>query len=33
MSIEIIQSVVCENYYDFQHVNNFIFSQNFILLF
>jgi hypothetical protein len=29
MSGEIIQSVVCDNYYDFQHVN-FIFSQNFI---
>jgi hypothetical protein len=32
MSSEIIQSVVCDNYYNFQHFN-FIFSQNFILLF
>jgi hypothetical protein len=32
MSSKIIQSVVCDNYNDFQHVN-FIFSQNFILLF
>jgi hypothetical protein len=32
MSSEIIQSVICDNYNDFQHVN-FIFSQIFILLF
>jgi hypothetical protein len=32
MSSDIIESVVCDNYNDFQHVN-FIFSQNFILLF
>jgi hypothetical protein len=32
MSSEIIQSIVCDNYNDFQHVN-FIFSQNFISLF
>jgi hypothetical protein len=32
MSSEIIQSVIYDNYNDFQHVN-FIFSQNFILLF
>jgi hypothetical protein len=32
MSSEIIQSVACDNYDDFQHVN-FIFSQNVISLF
>jgi hypothetical protein len=32
MSSEIIQNVAYDNYDDFQHVN-FIFSQNFILLF
>jgi hypothetical protein len=32
MSSEIIQSVACDNYDDFQHVN-FIFSQIFISLF
>jgi hypothetical protein len=32
MSSEIVKSVVCNNYNDFQHVN-FIFSQNFISLF
>jgi hypothetical protein len=32
MSSEIIQSVVYDNYNDFQH-SNFIFSQNFISLF
>jgi hypothetical protein len=32
MSSQIIQSVVYDNYNDFQHVN-FIFSQNFISLF
>jgi hypothetical protein len=32
MSSEIIQSVVNDNYNDFQHVN-LIFSQNFISLF
>jgi hypothetical protein len=32
MSSEIIQSVVYDNYDDFQH-DNFIFSQNFISLF
>jgi hypothetical protein len=30
--VKFIQSVVCDNYYDFQHVN-FIFSQIFISLF
>jgi hypothetical protein len=32
MSSKIIQSVAYDNYDDFQHVN-FIFSQNFILVF
>jgi hypothetical protein len=32
MNSEIIQSVACDNYDDFQHVN-FIFWQNFISLF
>jgi len=32
MNSEIIQSVACDNYNDFQHVN-FIFSQVFISLF
>jgi hypothetical protein len=34
MSSEIIQSVVAyDNYDDFHHINNIIFSQNFISLF
>jgi hypothetical protein len=28
MSSEIIQSVVCDNYYDFQHVNFIFFTLN-----
>jgi hypothetical protein len=33
MSNEIIQSVAYDNYDDFQHINNVIFSQIFISLF
>jgi hypothetical protein len=33
MNSGIIQNVAYDNYDDFQHDNNFIFSQNFISLF